>query len=79
MIGWAFLIKSKLAQWIAVAVSAIVAILTFGQLQKRKGRKEERRKAKEADNENAAEIRDRVERDLPDRVRDFDDAGFRDE
>lgn len=69
---------SKLARWLAMASAALIAILTFGKLQKRAGRKDERQRAKEADNERAKSIRDNVERELPERLRDFDGRGFRD-
>lgn len=42
------------------------------------GATKERQDAMEDDYENAAEIRDRVSRNRADRVRQLDDAGFRD-
>ena len=52
--------QSKLARQIGAAAFAVIAILSFGKIQKRKGAKQERANQKEADNENAGEIRDRV-------------------
>jgi hypothetical protein len=45
---------------------------------KREGRTDARRQAQEDDYENAVDIRDRVDRDLDQRVRDFDGRGYRD-
>lgn len=69
---------SKIARWAAMASAALIATLTFGKMQKRAGRKDERQRAKEADNERAKSIRDDVEHKLPDRLHDFDGRGFRD-
>ncbi|UWQ30265.1 hypothetical protein [Leisingera sp. M523] len=62
----------------AVAAAAGVGITLFGRSQKIKGRQETYIEAKARDHEKASEIRDRVEHDLDDRVRRFDDAGYRD-
>ncbi|MCB1343640.1 MAG: hypothetical protein KDK24_21740 [Pseudooceanicola sp.] len=59
-------------------VLAVLALMGFGRRERRAGRQEVQSEAMEADHEKADAIRDRVERDLPDRVRDFDDAGYRD-
>ena len=48
------------------------------KVQQKKGRKQERQEAKEFDHEMATEIRDRVNRDRAQLVRDLDDAGWRD-
>lgn len=69
---------SKLARWLTIAGGAVLLILTFGRMKKREGRKEEKQRAKEADYENAASIRDNVERKLPERLHEFDGRGFRD-
>lgn len=46
---------------------------------KRDGARDERVKQKDADNERASEIRNRVDRaGLPDELRKYDDAGWRD-
>jgi len=52
--------RSKLARQIGAIIALFLAVATFGKVQKHKGSVEERRKAKEADNENADRIGDRV-------------------
>ena len=52
--------QSKLARQIGAALALVASVLTFGAIQKRKGANQERADQKEADNENAGEIRDRV-------------------
>ena len=62
-------------------VGGVVLIAGFflnNKHQRNKGKKQERQKAKEADHANAKAIRDRVGDNLADKLRDFDDAGFRD-
>jgi len=61
-------------QYVAMGVGA-VALLFAGR---RQGKVKERNRAKEADYERANEIRDRVEFDLADRVREYDGRGYRD-
>ncbi|GAB5434803.1 MAG: hypothetical protein EpisKO_41730 [Epibacterium sp.] len=68
---WAYLIG-------AIAVLFTVAISMWGRAKETEGRREERAQAKERDHEKAEGIRSRVERDLDDRVRDLDGAGWRD-
>lgn len=67
--------SSKLARQIGAVMVAILAIITFGQIQKRKGAADEHDKQERADNENANNIRDRV--DAVDSVSD-DDIKYRD-
>jgi len=55
------LFRSKLARQIGMVLGVVLAILTFGKVQKHKGRVEERQKQKEADYENADAIRKRVD------------------
>jgi len=43
-----------------------------------KGRSDANRDARLEDYENAEDIRRRVDRDLPDKLREYDDAGWRD-
>lgn len=59
-------------------LACILALLGYGARQRSKGGADEKQRQAEADHETARSIRDRVERDLPDRVRNYDDAGFRD-
>ena len=63
---------------IGIALAAIAAWFVNNKVQQRKGAKKNAQKAKEADHEHADEIRDNVERNLDERVRDLDGAGFRD-
>jgi hypothetical protein len=64
--------------WLLGALTVVGGLFGFGRVQKAKGKAEVIHKAKERDHEKASDIRDRVERDLPDRVRRYDDAGYRD-
>ena len=76
MIAW--LLGSRLGRGLGLAVAAVVAFAGIIAHQRRDAVQDDRHKAKEADNENANDIRNTVERDLPDRVRQFEDHGFRD-
>ena len=76
---WLSLIwNNKLTRALAGAALAVLAALSFGAVKKREGRKEAEQKAKEADYENAADIRDRARAVTPEQLRKYDDAGFRD-
>ena len=75
MIAW--LITSRLGRAIALAGAVLLALVTFGASERRKGRKQAANEAKEADNERADKIRDNVERNIDDRVSDHDGAGYR--
>lgn len=70
---------SDLWPYIAAAGAAIALWLGNNVRQRAKGRKGAETKAEEADHENAANIRNRVDRNLDDRVRKHDGAGWRDE
>jgi len=61
-------------QYIAAGVGAVVVFFAG----RRQGKVKERNRAREADIEKANKIRDRVDFDLPDRVRKYDGAGYRD-
>lgn len=61
--------------YLAVAAGAVVTVA----LAWFSGRKSGRNKQQLEDHENAADIRNRVERELPDRVRDMEGRGFRDD
>lgn len=69
---------SPFAPYIAGALTLIAA--TFGMWLggKRAGRNDERRKAQEKDRENSDRIRDDVRLNRDDRLRQYDDAGYRD-
>jgi len=59
-----------------LAVVAIVGVFLYGD---RKGRSNVKSKLKEADNERADKIRERVlSASDPDRLHEYDDAGWRD-
>lgn len=68
--------------YLIAAVAGVVGVWGYGAHKERKGRKAGREEtyieAKARDHEKAAEIRNRVERDLDGVVREFDDAGYRD-
>jgi len=59
-------------------VAAVAAFLGYGAKQRAKGRHDADMKQRIKDHENASDIRNRVERDLPDRVREADGSGWRD-
>lgn len=73
MIAW--FITSKLSRYTATIGAALLAILTFGASQRRKGRINAERKAKHEDQNRADDVRKRV-RDV-ERVHD-DDIRYRD-
>lgn len=72
---WLAFKSSRYARWIAMVGALLLAVLTFGRVKKREGRKEERDRQEEVDHENAANIRQRVDAVKP--VHD-DDLKFRD-
>ena len=64
--------------WLGAIAAGLVFLLTFGRVRFLKGAANQRAKTERNDRAKASEIRDRVERDLPGSVRDFDSAGWRD-
>jgi hypothetical protein len=76
LIAW--LLGSRLGRGLGLAVAAVVAFAGVIAHQRRDAVQDDRQKAREADNENATDIRNTVERDLPSRVRQFENHGFRD-
>jgi hypothetical protein len=76
LIAW--LLGSRLGRVLGLAGAALAGLLAFTIHQRRDAVKGDRHKAREADNENANNIRNTVERDLPDRVRQFENQGWRD-
>lgn len=62
--------------WPYIAAAVGVILTTLGAY--RKGRGDEKRNQKIEDHERAGEIRDRVRNDPDQRVREYDDAGWRD-
>lgn len=75
---WPFLLNNKLTRMIGAILAALGVVFAYGRMQKRAGRKEAVYKAKEADNAKAKEIRDNVRDNLDERLRELDDAGWRD-
>jgi hypothetical protein len=71
-------LMSEVGVYLMLGVGVLLSLFGYGKRKERQGEKRAEDKAKEADHENANEIRNRVERDLPQRVRELDDAGFRD-
>jgi hypothetical protein len=71
-------LTTRLGRILSAAVLGVIAVLTFGFVKKKQGRAEARAEAQEDDYENAADIRDRVSRNLDDRLREYEDRGFRD-
>ena len=67
-----------LAGYSAGAVGLLALLWGLWRGGKNAGRKEERLKAKEKDRENADRIRDDVRLNRDERLRQFDDAGYRD-
>jgi hypothetical protein len=76
VLSW--LLGSRLGRGLGMAVAAVVAFAGIIAHQRRDAVQDDRHKAREADNENATDIRNAVERDLPSRVREYDGHGFRD-
>lgn len=66
------------APYIAGALTLIAATIGMWLGGKQAGRNDERRKAQEKDRENSDRIRDDVRLNRADRLRQYDDAGFRD-
>jgi hypothetical protein len=65
-------------RWLGAALVALLAFAGIIAQQRHDAAQDERREAENDDYENAADIRNRVERNLDDRVREFDGSGFRD-
>ncbi len=72
------LLLRKLGGWLYAALAGVGALLGMWWLGKHEGRRTERQEAREADYENAADIRDRVDHNRDQRLRELDDAGYRD-
>lgn len=73
------LLKIMIRIWgyVAIIGAALLTAATFGKSQQRKGADKYEKRATEADHENANDIRARVS-NSDKRMRDYDDAGFRD-
>lgn len=77
-LGWFKRIALSFAVGSLAVLALVLTLLTFGKTQRNTGAKLARAKDQEADYEHAEDIRTRVDRDLPDRLHTYDDAGFRD-
>lgn len=66
-----------LASLITLAV-LLISLFSYGKLKQNEGAKAARSKEKDADYEHAEDIRDRADRGFAKRVRELDDAGYRD-
>lgn len=75
MIGY---LLAELLPWVIGGATVILALFGYGRAKKHEGRKETYIEMKAKDHEAASELRDRVDLNLDDRVRQFDDAGYRD-
>lgn len=67
-------LASKLWRYLVIAGGLLLMVVTFGASKKREGRQE----AVNEDMENANDLRDSVRNDNPDRVHEYDNAGWRD-
>lgn len=73
--SWIALLRSRLARWLALLAAVVLAVFAI----RRDAKRDAIRDMEEDDHENAADLRDRVERDLPERLRQYASHGFRDE
>jgi len=76
--SWLVLLKSKLARWALGAAAIALTVMSAIGLIRRNERERFRRDQQEQDYENADSIRRNVERDRDERMRDYEDRGFRD-
>lgn len=74
---WSWLIGSRLGRTASAVVAAVLLFLGIIAQQRRDARNDALRDAREKDRESADDIRSRV-RDVPDRVRDYSERGWRD-
>ena len=74
---WAWLVRSRLGRAISTAAIAAGLFLAIIARQRSDAREDALRDAREKDRDNADSIRDRV-RDVPDKLHQFDQRGFRD-
>ena len=75
MIAW---LVAQVLPWLLAAVAALGGLLAYGRHRERKGRADRDQDAMEFDHDKADDMRRRVERDPSDRLRRYDDAGYRD-
>lgn len=68
---------AELLPWAIGLTAAILGLWGYGWSKKAEGRKETYIEMKARDHENADDIRNRVDGNLDQRVRELDDAGWR--
>ncbi|KIC39349.1 hypothetical protein [Leisingera sp. ANG-M7] len=71
-------ILNRIWGYLAAAGALLSGLVLWGQSKKKQGRDETYIEMRAKDHENADQIRDRVDRNLDERVRKLDDAGWRD-
>lgn len=71
---WLLLMRSRVVQALAALAALALAVLAI----RKDAANDALRRHKEADNENANRIRDDVERNLDDRMHDYNERGYRD-
>jgi len=76
MIRW--LLGTRIGRAIGGALAAVGLFLGIIAHQRRDAARDATQRLKDKDQENATAIRDRVERDLPDKLREYEGRGFRD-
>lgn len=72
-------LSTRLGRWLSMIGAGVVAVGSALLLGRRQGRRDAKQDAKEADYENADAIRDNVRSNLDERMRQYDDSGWRDE
>ena len=75
---WGAILSSRPVRWILGAVVAVLGFLGIIAAQRRDAAKDALTQAENDDHENAANIRARTERNLPDELRKHDGSGWRD-
>lgn len=63
---------------LVAALGLLASVFAYGRSQKKQGAKEAAAKGRDDDYEHADALRTRLLRDRPDRLHDYDKAGFRD-
>jgi hypothetical protein len=74
---WAWLSGSRIGRALSAIGVAVMLLVGLIAQQRRDARNDALRDARERDQDNANDVRSRV-RDVPDRVRDYNDRGWRD-
>lgn len=78
-IVWDLIAGSQIFAWVVAGVAGLAALFLHGKSQRRKGAKDKERELEIRDHENAKDIRDRVDRELDDELREHEQRGFRDD